>query len=561
MGMADKKTALINSGNGGKLVPEPAAIPDELERARDIARRYRCEFIDLSDFQLHHDLFEKIPVHLMFRYNFVPLDETADGRLAIAIADPSQLMMIDEISLLLGKRIVTKVSTLKQISDILKKTEQSKRVLEDASEGFALDVIREDESGGDESISIDRLATQQGDISPIIRLVDTTIFTALQRRASDIHIETRDDSVCIKFRIDGVLTQAMPPIAKEHHSTIISRIKVMSELDISERRVPQDGRFRVRYGSPERPIDFRVSIMPSIHGEDAVLRVLDKESMSEKFHQLVLDVVGFDEDDLRKFRRYIKEPYGMVLVTGPTGSGKTTTLYAAINEIKTEEDKIITIEDPVEYQIRGITQIPVNEKKGLTFARGLRSILRHDPDKIMIGEVRDTETAQIAIQSALTGHLVFTTVHANNVVDVIGRFLNMGVEPYNFVSALNCILAQRLVRLICNSCRAIVHYPADVLEASGLDPAQWSRVSFYEGQGCIECAGTGFRGRTAIHELLDLSDRIREMILLKKPTSEIRRAARDEGMRFLRESALDKVRLGLTTLKEINKVTFIESMR
>jgi type IV pilus assembly protein PilB len=545
------------SGNGGR----PAQVrPDDFEKAQDVARRYRCEFVDLHNFQLHHDLFKKIPVDLVFRYNFVPLDETQDGRLAIAIADPSQLMMIDEISLLLGKRIVTKVSTLSQISEILKKTEQSKRVLEEASEGFTLDVIREDEAGGDETISIDRL-TAQGDMSPIIRLVDTTIFTALQRRASDIHIETRDDSVCIKFRIDGVLTQAMPPIAKEHHTTIISRVKVMSELDISERRVPQDGRFRVKYGQPERPIDFRVSIMPSIHGEDAVLRVLDKESMSEKFHKLTLDVVGFDEDDLRKFRRYIAEPYGMVLVTGPTGSGKTTTLYAAVNEIKTDEDKIITIEDPVEYQIRGITQIPVNEKKGLTFARGLRSILRHDPDKIMVGEIRDTETAQIAIQSALTGHLVFTTVHANNVVDVIGRFLNMGVEPYNFVSALNCILAQRLVRLICNSCRTAIHYPPDVLEASGLDPQQWSQVPFYEGQGCIECAGTGFRGRSAIHELLDLSDRIREMILAKKPTSEIRRAAREEGMRFLRESALDKVRLGMTTLKEINKVTFIESMR
>jgi type IV pilus assembly protein PilB len=251
----------------------------------------------------------------------------------------------------------------------------------------------------------------------------------------------------------------------------------------------------------------------------------------------------------------------MVLVTGPTGSGKTTTLYAAVNEIKTDEDKIITIEDPVEYQIRGVTQIPVNEKKGLTFARGLRSILRHDPDKIMVGEIRDTETAQIAIQSALTGHLVFTTVHANNVVDVIGRFLNMGVEPYNFVSALNCILAQRLVRVICDSCRTQVHYAPEVLEASGLDAQQWSQVPLYEGQGCIECAGTGYRGRTAIHELLDLSDRIREMILAKKPTSEIRRAAREEGMRFLRESALDKVRTGLTTLKEINKVTFIETMR
>ncbi|HEX6907748.1 MAG TPA: GspE/PulE family protein [Terriglobales bacterium] len=551
----DKKSLFANGGNGGRIAAETPA--DELSRARDVARRYRCEYVDLRDFQLHHDLFKKIPVDLMFRYNFVPLQETEDGRLAIAIADPSQLMMIDEISLLLGKRIVTKVATLSQIADILKKTEQSQRVLDEASEGFTLDVIREDESG-EETISIERL-TAEGDISPIIRLVDTTIFTALERRASDIHIETRDDSVYIKYRIDGVLQQAMNPIAKEHHSTIISRIKVMSELDIAERRVPQDGRFRVKYKG--RPIDFRVSIMPSINGEDAVLRVLDKESMSEKFHTLVLDVVGFSEDDLRKFRRYIKEPYGMVLVTGPTGSGKTTTLYAAVNEIKTDEDKIITIEDPVEYQIRGITQIPVNEKKGLTFARGLRSILRHDPDKIMVGEIRDTETAQIAIQSALTGHLVFTTVHANNVVDVIGRFLNMGVEPYNFVSALNCILAQRLVRIICPNCRKQVFYPPDVLEASGLDPQQWGSVPFYEGEGCIECAGTGFRGRTAIHELLDLTDRIREMILDKRPSSEIRRAAREEGMRFLRESALDKVRSGTTTLKEINKVTFIETTR
>jgi type IV pilus assembly protein PilB len=553
--MADKKPVLASGGNGGRIATGNQV--EEVERAKDIARRYRCEFVDLTSFQLHHDLFEKVPVNLMFRYNFVPLEETHDGKLAVAIADPSQLMMIDEISLLLGKRIVTKVSTLKQISDILKKTEQSKRVLEEASEGFALDVIREDESG-DETISIDKL-TAGGDTSAIIRLVDTTIFTALQRRASDIHIETRDDAVSIKFRIDGVLTQAMAPIGREHHSTIISRVKVMSELDISERRVPQDGRFRVKYNG--RAIDFRVSIMPSINGEDAVLRVLDKESMSEKFRSLTLDVVGFGEEDLRKFRRYIKEPYGMVLVTGPTGSGKTTTLYAAVNEIKTDEDKIVTIEDPVEYQIRGITQIPVNEKKGLTFARGLRSILRHDPDKIMVGEIRDTETAQIAINSALTGHLVFTTVHANNVVDVIGRFLNMGVEAYNFVSALNCILAQRLVRMICDSCRAAVHYAPEVLEASGLDPKQWGPVTFYEGQGCIECAGTGYRGRTAIHELLELTDRIREMILAKRPTSEIRRAAREEGMRFLRESALDRVRAGITTLKEINKVTFIETTR
>jgi type IV pilus assembly protein PilB len=551
--MPEKKPLFVG-GNGGKTAP---AAGDEEGRARDLARRYRCEFIDLRNFHIQHDLFRSIPVDLMFRYNFVPLEEAKDGRLVIALADPSQLMMIDEIGLLLGRRLLTKVGTLSQISDILKKTEQSQRVLDEASEGFTLDVIREDENG-EETISIERL-TAEGDISPIIRLVDTTIFTALQRRASDIHIETRDDSVVIKYRIDGVLQQAMQPIAREHHSTIISRVKVMSELDIAERRVPQDGRFRVKYSG--RFIDFRVSIMPSVHGEDAVLRVLDKESMSEKFRKLVLDVVGFDDETLRRFRRYIYEPYGMVLVTGPTGSGKTTTLYAAVNEIKTDEDKIITIEDPVEYQIRGVTQIPVNEKKGLTFARGLRSILRHDPDKIMVGEIRDTETAQIAIQSALTGHLVFTTVHANNVVDVIGRFLNMGVEPYNFVSALNCILAQRLVRVICPACRKEKLYPAEVLEASGLDPKLWGKTPFYEGDGCLECAGTGFRGRTAIHELLDLSDRIREMILAKKPTSEVRRAAREEGMRFLRESALDKVKAGITTLKEINKVTFIETTR
>jgi type IV pilus assembly protein PilB len=358
----------------------------------------------------------------------------------------------------------------------------------------------------------------------------------------------------VKYRIDGVLQFAMQPLAKEWHSTILSRIKVMSELDIAERRVPQDGRFRVRYKG--RFVDFRVSIMPSVHGEDAVLRVLDKETLSEKFRNLTLDVVGFSEEELHRIRRYIREPYGMILVTGPTGSGKTTTLYAAINEIKSDEDKIITIEDPVEYQVRGITQIPVNETKGLTFARGLRSILRHDPDKIMVGEIRDHETAQIAIQSALTGHLVFTTVHANNVVDVIGRFVNMDVEPYNFVSALNCILAQRLVRMICESCKQPIHYPPEVLQEAGLDPAVWSSVPLFEGAGCLECSGSGYRGRTAICELLDLTDRIREMIIDRRPTSEIKRVAKDEGMVFLRDSGLAKIRAGVTTLREINKVTF-----
>ena len=522
---------------------------EEEDQARRLAQRYRCEFVDLKNFPMDPELFRNIPAEWMFRYNFVPL-KMVNGALLVAMADPSELMLHDELGTLLGKMLVVRVARASQIDDILKKSESSQRVLEEATEGLTL--IKEDETG--EEISIEKLTDEAE--SPIIRLVDSTIFNALERRASDIHIHTEENDVNIKYRIDGVLQRAMAPIAKEHHSTIISRIKVMSELDIAERRIPQDGRFRVRYKG--RRIDFRVSIMPSIHGEDAVLRVLDKESMSEKFSQLSLDVVGFNQADLRKFRRYIREPYGMVLVTGPTGSGKTTTLYAAISEIKSEEDKIITIEDPVEYQLKGITQIPVNEKKGLTFARGLRSILRHDPDKIMVGEIRDSETAQIAIQSALTGHLVFTTVHANNVVDVLGRFMNMGVEPYNFVSALNCILAQRLVRVICEHCKRPFRADASLLAESGLLADDAGNQIFYEGAGCLECGGTGYRGRTAIHELLDLSDRIREMILERRPASEIKKAALEDGMTSLRDCALQKAIAGETSLREINKVTFIE---
>src|ERR1700724_2437686 len=453
-------------------------IPNEGEReqARRLAERYRCPFVDLKEQRIDPELFRSIPAELMFRYKFVPL-ESHDSTLTVAMADPSQLQLTDELSLLLGKRLQIKVATTSQIDDLLKRTEQSQRVLDQATEGFTLQVVGEEEDS-EENISMDKLSRGDTGVSPVVRLVNTVIYTAPERRASDIHIETRNTEGVVKYRIDGVLQYAMQPLAKEWHATILSRIKVMSELDIAERRVPQDGRFRVRYKG--RFIDFRVSIMPSVHGEDAVLRVLDKETLSEKFHNLTLDVVGFDLEEMTQFRRYIREPYGMVLVTGPTGSGKTTTLYAAINEIKNDEDKIITIEDPVEYQVRGITQIPVNENKGLTFARGLRSILRHDPDKIMVGEIRDQETAQIAIQSALTGHLVFTTVHANNVTDVIGRFINMGVEPYNFVSALNCIMAQRLVRIICENCKRAKKHSLEEIRESGLDPAGVSGYAFSE---------------------------------------------------------------------------------
>ena len=526
---------------------------NERDVARKLAERYRFAFIDLREQRIDPELIRTIPADLMFRYNFVPL-ESHGNVLSIAAADPGQVQMSDELPLLLGKKLSIKVATPRQISDLLKRTEQSQRVLEQATEAFTLQVAKEEEES-EETISGDRL-TRDTTVSPVVRLVETIIFTALERRASDIHIEARDTEVAVKYRIDGVLQHAMQPIAKEWHSTVLSRIKVLSDLDIAERRVPQDGRFRVKYKG--RFIDLRVSIMPATHGEDAVLRVLDKETLSEKFQSLNLDVVGFSPEETRRFRRYIREPYGMVLVTGPTGSGKTTTLYAAVNEIKSDEDKIVTIEDPVEYMLRGITQIPVNEKKGLTFARGLRSILRHDPDKIMVGEIRDQETAQIAIQSALTGHLVFTTVHANNVTDVIGRFINMGVEPYNFVSALNCIMAQRLVRVVCPNCKRPKKYSPQELTEAGLDPAVWSAVTLVEGAGCLECSGTGFHGRTAICELLDLTDRIREMIVDRRPTSEIKRIAREEGMITLRESGLAKIRSGITTLKEINKVTFVE---
>jgi type IV pilus assembly protein PilB len=524
---------------------------EETAHARRLAERYGMEFVDLEQFQIDHDLFRTIPADLMLRYGFVP--HHREGRsLVIVVSDPTDLPMIDELALLLGAPLRVSVGARSSIESILKKSESSQRVLEEATEGFQFQLLKEEENG-DESLTVEKLTS---DISPIIRLVDSTVFTAIQRRASDIHIETQDDAVNVKYRIDGVLQPAMRPIAKQHHGAIISRIKVMAELDIAEKRVPQDGRFKLRV--PGKTIDFRVSIMPSVHGEDAVIRILDKESISEQFHELRLDILGFPEQELKRFRKYIAEPYGMVLVTGPTGSGKTTTLYAALSEIKTIEDKIVTIEDPVEYQLRGITQIPINEKKGLTFARGLRSILRHDPDKIMVGEIRDPETAQIAIQSALTGHLVFTTVHANNVLDVLGRFLNMGVEAYQFVSALNCVLAQRLVRNICVHCKRPAKVTRAMLEESAMDTALEHSGLFFEGAGCIECGGTGFKGRTAICELLDLSDHIREMILARRPSSEIKKAARDEGMRFLRESAVERVLTGTTTLREINKVTFVE---
>ena len=534
--------------------------PPEIVEAKAMARRYRLPYIDLlptdAESPIDYEQLAAVPVEMMLKNHFVPLRR--EGRdLHAAMADPTNLERLSELENALNVRIVPYIATQGAIDVVLKKGDATQRVLQEAASGFKISLVKETDQG-DEVLDLDRLASDS-EMSPIIKLVDTIVYNAMESRASDIHIEAGDRDVRVKFRIDGALYAKVDPIDITYHQTLISRIKVMSELDIAERRIPQDGRFRVRYKG--RTVDFRVSILPSAFGENCVIRILDKEQISEEFKNLSLDVVGFDAGDLSRFRLYIKEPYGMVLVTGPTGSGKTTTLYAALNEIRNDEDKIITIEDPVEYVLQGIMQIPVNEKKGLTFARGLRSILRHDPDKVMVGEIRDEETAQIAIQSALTGHLVFTTVHANNVIDVIGRFLNMGVEPYNFVSSLNCVLAQRLVRLLCPTCKR--HFkptPGELFE-SGLRPEDVGDQVLYRNVGCDACNHTGYRGRTAIHELLDMSDTVREMIIERRPGSEIRRQAQKEGLASLRESAVKKVFSGVTTLHEINRVTFVEELR
>jgi general secretion pathway protein E len=397
------------------------------------------------------------------------------------------------------------------------------------------------------------LATISSDSSPVVKLVHSTVYDALKAGASDIHLETRPGGLAVRYRVDGILVPIATLGGADLCEQVISRIKVMSELDIAERRVPQDGRFKLALQG--RPIDFRVSVMPSVHGEDAVLRILDKQALTDELHGLKLDSLGFEEDVVRRLRRLAQLPYGMLLVTGPTGSGKTTTLYAAISETNTGHDKIVTIEDPVEYQLQGVLQIPVNEKKGLTFARGLRSILRHDPDKIMVGEIRDPETAQIAIQSALTGHLVFTTVHANNVFDVLGRFSHMQVDAYAFVSALNGILAQRLVRIVCENCAESMHPNSEFIVQSGLQLPAVAGWKFRHGRGCAHCRGTGYKGRVAVGELLILNDELREAIVLRAPARRLKELAQAGGSKLIRSAALDLVQRGATTLLEANRVT------
>jgi type IV pilus assembly protein PilB len=525
---------------------------DGEQLALALSEQFNLEYVDLTDFKMDEEILNALPPETTYRFRCVPVEMTSDF-LVVAVADPTDVVKLDELELLLDRPLQIRIASETAIASVLKSGEGgARRVLREVSEDFMLQLVKETDRG-EEVLSVE---TVSDDTSPIIKLVNTTLLDALNRRASDIHIETGHDGVIIKYRIDGVLYTANDPIDLHFQAPIISRLKVMSELDISERRIPQDGRFKIRFGA--KSIDFRVSIMPSSFGEDAVIRILDKESIANDMKGLSLENLGVSEREIKRLRKKIREPYGMVLVTGPTGSGKTTTLYAALTEIQTGDDKIITIEDPVEYMLRGILQIPVNEKKGLTFAKGLRSILRHDPDKIMIGEIRDSETAQIAVQSALTGHLVFTTVHANNVFDVIGRFIHMGIDPYNFVSSLNCVLAQRLVRRVCRKCRQPVVHSDDELRENCIDPELVRNVTLYQSKGCEECNNTGYRGRSAIVEMLELNDLLRDMIIGKATATQLKQAAREAGVMFLRESAVEKLIAGDTTLKEINRVTFVE---
>jgi type IV pilus assembly protein PilB len=534
----------------GELCLKENLITEE-DLVSALAEQFNLEYLDLKYFKIDQNLYDLFPQDIYTRYVFLPYAKRGDA-LIITVSDPTNIKMLDELEILVDMPLTLTLSSERMINKALKNEEKSKKILKDVSDDLKLHLVKETDKG-EEELSLEKL---NKDTSPIVKLVDSTIYDAIYKRSSDIHIETNQNGVIIKYRIDGLLYKATDYMDISYQSAIISRIKVMSELDITEKRIPQDGRFKLRLKN--KAIDFRVSIMPSVFGEDAVIRILDKESLSEEFGELRLNILGFRKEEINSFRVMIHEPYGMILVTGPTGSGKTTTLYAALNEINREDEKIITIEDPVEYQLSGILQIPVNEKKGLTFVRGLRSILRHDPDKIMVGEIRDPETAQIAIQSALTGHMVFTTVHANNAFDIIGRFMHMNIDPYNFVYSLNCVLAQRLVRTICPDCKAPYKYDKEFLEYSKINFDEHKDYKFFKGKGCINCNGSGYRGRTAIFELLKFTDSIKELVTSKPSYSALKRAAKEQGTIFLRDAAIEKALKGITTLEDINRVTFVE---
>ncbi len=533
----------------GQLCLEEGLIDGE-DLAQIMAAQFSYRYVKL-DGNIPSELVDLVPLDLMARYKFVPFKKRGD-QLTIAMAEPKHLLkLVDELEMLTDLEVSAVVASEKNIRRAINRIKTSRKIIDTSSDGMQLSVVKESDKG-EYILSAEKVSAEE---SPIVKLVDSTILDAINKKASDIHIETTNKGIIIRYRINGMLHQATNPIDAKHQSPIISRIKVMSELDISEKRIPQDGRFKLKV--TERFIDFRISILPTIFGEDAVIRILDRESIAGRRGDFRLDAMGFAEYELLRIRRMISAPYGMFLMTGPTGSGKTTTLYGALSEINHKDTKIITIEDPVEYQLEGIVQIPVNEKKGLTFARGLRSILRHDPDKILVGEIRDPETAQIALQSALTGHMVFTTVHANRSFDVINRFTHMGIQPDNLMAALNCIASQRLIRTLCTCKSRYTPDEAELLE-SGLSPKMVKGYEFFTSKGCELCQGTGYRGRKAVIEIMEMDDEMREMFISRAAITQIKQMARESGTVFLRRAALQEVFNGLTTLREANRVTFVE---
>jgi len=531
-----------------ELLEEAVGLPAEGFVAA-LAATLGYDVLAMAEMDRLSPAFDLLPYTEALARGCVLFRNGADDELVLAFGDPFNASLRPWAEERIPAAVHWRLAHVADVSAFLARHGETMR----AMDSLLTQAVREE--GGRSRLEELSLKTISEDESPVVRLVHSTLYDALKAGASDIHLETTANQLVIKYRLDGVLSMMGTAPGLDTAEQVISRVKVMAELDIAERRVPQDGRFKVL--AQGREIDFRVSVMPSIFGEDAVLRILDKQSLTDHVKGLSLDALGFDRHSVTTLRRLSAEPYGMLLVTGPTGSGKTTTLYAAITEINHGFDKLITIEDPVEYQLPGVLQIPVNEKKGLTFARGLRSILRHDPDKIMVGEIRDPETAQIAVQAALTGHLVFTTVHANNVFDVIGRFMHMGVDPYSFVSALNGIAAQRLLRLNCVHCAQPVKPDEQLLAESGLTAEQVHGWDVRAGRGCGHCRGTGFRGRKAIAEIMVLNDEIRELIVAREPIRRVKDAARRTGTHFLRETALDVVRAGVTSLQEINRVTLV----
>jgi type IV pilus assembly protein PilB len=547
----EKNTLLARKNISGRLLGqlcvEEGLINDE-QLAQLIAEQFSCPYARIDSMD-RPELLKLLNVDFIVKNKIVPFSFD-ENHLVFAVADPiDYFRVIEEIEILLEYDFSFVIVSKKKLGKFLNKLDTS-RDLQGVSEEMRLSVVKTSDNGEYE-ISFEKVDSED---SPVVKLVDSTILDAINKEASDIHFEGTSEGLIIRYRINGMMRQITDPMDMGNMNPVISRLKVMSELDISEKRIPQDGRFKLKI--KDRFVDFRISVLPTIFGEDAVVRILDQKRLAPLKGELTMEEMELDETELVRLRRQIRAPYGMFLMTGPTGSGKTTTLYRALSEVKTSDTKIITIEDPVEYQLEGISQIPVNEKKGLTFSSGLRSILRHDPDKILVGEIRDRETAQIALQSALTGHLVFTTVHANSSFEVINRFIHMGIEPYNLVSALNCIVAQRLIRVLCD-CKIKKEISEKTLGESGLNPEKFKNIDYYDAYGCENCSGTGFKGRKAIVEHVELDGDLREMFIKRVSTSVLTKYARAKGVVFLRDAAINEVIKGVTTLEEANRVTFI----